>query len=151
MVKMIPGNGVINLESTLEITEGELALIKANKKKVNALCKDLGVSHTYYQTEQGNIISKIGYSIKDETNAVHVVDELKEKHVSLIREVDEWAVKDDKANDDENPLSILAKQVRDVVGDIPFTLIMFDKGNVCVSGTLPPSLAELIINRCTND
>lgn len=97
MVKVFPGSP-INLESILKITEGQLALIKANEKKIKAFCKDHHVSHTYYTDEGGTNVSKIGINIADENMIEDTIKDIKEKHNKLIAFVDSLDKPNDKGN-----------------------------------------------------
>lgn len=96
MVKVFPGSP-INLESILKITEGQLALIKANEKKIKAFCKDHHVSHTYYTDEGGTNVSKIGINIADENMIEDTIKDIKQKHSEFLAFIDSLDESNDKA------------------------------------------------------
>jgi hypothetical protein len=101
MVQLIPNKGMYpSLESTLTLTEGQLAKIKANEKKFINVCKDLNIAHTYYEDENGNIVSKTGHMIRKACDAMMASTELHEKHCKLLEIVDSW---EDKVKSAEEP------------------------------------------------
>jgi hypothetical protein len=164
----VTSNSPVNIESILAITEGQAEAIKANPKRMKALCKDFHVCHTIAQDENGNIVSKIFRPITNNEMIKEYIKELEDSHAKILLKVDGWEKemeceeceqqdthhqpKEENSSEQEEskeePLTVLADQVHDIVGDTPSCLLLLDsEGHVCISGTIPLPMAACIIAR----
>jgi hypothetical protein len=159
MVQAVINNGVLNLESTVTITEAERDVIVKRQKAVEGFMKDFKVFHTIAATEDGTITSKMGKSLNGRFNPIEETEELEDVHnefISLVRgEWLEWSNAEKKCDDREQHeqkkmaeelLSDIADAVHKIVPEnVGFTLILAkpeqERLATGVSGTLNRFLA----------
>lgn len=172
MVKATVNQGIVNLESELQITEGERDAIKKNPKKVKAILADAHACHTIAMTEDGTIISKMGRQLKGEFFPSEEECALNWWHAKFHDTLREWVEngvnenvpkpKDEQKqlkdaepfNNAEDRLSEIADKVNEIVGDsFGHTLLLVDAKTkkVSISGTIPQCLAACMIIAGQND
>ena len=115
MVKATINNGIVNLESILEITEGQAKAIKAHEKQVKAFLKDAHCEHFISTSEDGTITSKLGTSMQNAFDPITATNNLMASHKTLIKHVDSWVGndlhpelddRDFEENTDDEPMMI---------------------------------------------
>lgn len=94
MVKATINNGVVNLESILEITEGQAKAIKAHEKQIKTFLKDIHCEHFISTTENGIITSTLGTSEQHEFDPITATNNLMVNHKTLIKHANSWIEND---------------------------------------------------------
>lgn len=162
MVKATVNQGIVNLESELQITEGERDAIKKNPQKVKEFLADTHTCHTIAMTEDGTILSRMGRQLKGEFFPAQEEHALDICHMNFRNMLREWAKNGVNENvpkpEDEqkqlNNLSDIADKVKEIVGDsFGHTLLLVDAKTkkVSISGTIPQCLAACMIIAGQND
>ena len=90
-------DGIVNVESTIQITEGLSDKIKANPKKVKAILKDLKIEHFLSITEDGTIISKTGKQLSGCFDPMKEGINMQRKHKFFLDQLE-------SLDEEENPL-----------------------------------------------
>lgn len=85
MVTANCSGGVISLTSQILLTEEQVKKVQQNKERVNAICKDLHVSHII---DEQTHTSRIGINYDTEMNLEDSVKVLKAAHDHLLTEID---------------------------------------------------------------
>jgi hypothetical protein len=165
MVKATVNQGIVNLESALQITEGERDAIKKNPKKVKAFLADAHTCHTIAITEDGIIVSRMGKQLKGEFFPAEeecVLDQCHKKFHDMLKEWVENGINENvqklkdeqkQLNNAEDRLRVIANKVNEIVGDFPHTLLLIDEKSKksSISGTIPSCLAACMIIAGQND
>lgn len=148
MVQIIPNGSSVYLESTFQITEGVANIVKANKKGVTKLAKELNLEFHISKEESGNYALRVVNTAAYKTVSVADIERFNET-------VKEFTNAIEKNNFHENvPAQVennaeevdVEELVHKIIGDkTPFTLIRIEKDHVIMSGNIPPHMLLPII------
>ena len=117
-------NGSVNLESILQITEGQKCAIMRNLNKVKNILKDLHAAHAIAANEDGTPISRLRKSIEGSFDPLAEANNLHADHKLFLNTVDKWledrieepevstaldepALKEASEEDDNEPMMVL--------------------------------------------
>lgn len=104
MVQASTKNGFVNLESLLQITEGQKCAIIRNPDKVKNMLKEMHAEHTIAANEDGTLISKFRRNVEGSFNPCMEAKRIDGDHKSFLKIIDQWL--EDKIEEPEAQAAI---------------------------------------------
>lgn len=148
MVTIIPNGSSVNLESTIQITEGVANIVKANKKSITKLAKELNLEFHISREESGNYALRFTNTVAQEVVSVVDVERFNEIVNKFTNAIETHDFHEDiPAQEENNAEEVDVEElVHKIIGDkTPFTLIRVEKDHVIMSGNIPPHMLLPII------
>lgn len=151
MVQIIPNGKSVNLESTIQITEGMANVVKSRKEEIDKMAKEVNIEYFLATDENGTHTLRI-VSNNHKKLLADEIEKFKELETHLIQALEDLVTADGKKDLPQEEHEDIADKVHDLIGDdTPYMLICVDKDGTSQSGTMPPQVAfELILDRLIN-
>lgn len=148
MVQIIPNGSSVNLESTFQITEGVANIVKANKKSVTKLAKELNLEFHISKEESGNYALRVVNTVAQDTVSAADIEQFNKTVREFANAIEKNNFHEDVPAQAENHAEEVDVEelVHKIIGDkTPFTLIRMEKDHVIISGNIPPHMLLPII------
>ena len=148
MVTIIPNGSSVNLESTIQITEGVANIVKANKKSIAKLAKELNLEFHISREESGNYALRFINTEAQHTVSVADIERFNEIVNKFTNAIETHDFHEDIPVEEENNAgeADVEEMVHKIIGDkTPFTLIRMEENHVIMSGNIPPHMLLPII------
>ena len=151
MVQIIPNGKSVNLESTIQITEGMANVVKSRKEEMDKMAKEVNIEYFLATDENGTHTLRI-VSNNHKKLLADEIEKFKELESHLIQALEDLVTADGKKDATQEEHKSIADKVHDLIGDdTPYMLICVEKDGTSQSGTMPPQIAfELVLDRLIN-
>ena len=154
MVQIIPNGKSVNLESTIQITEGMANVVKSRQEEMDKMAKEVNIEYFLATDENGTHTLRI-VSNNHKKLLADEIEKFKELETHLIQALEDLVTADGKKDlpqEEQNEMKSIADKVHDLIGDdTPYMLICVEKDGTSQSGTMPPQIAfELVLDRLIN-
>lgn len=153
MVQIIPNGKSVNLESTIQITEGMANVVKSRKEEIDKMAKEVNIEYFLATDENGTHTLRI-VSNNHKKLLADEIEKFKELESHLVQSLEDLVTADEKEahQEEQNEMKSIADKVHDLIGDdTPYMLICVEKDGTSQSGTMPPQIAfELVLDRLIN-
>lgn len=154
MVQIIPNGGSVNLESTIQITEGVANIVKTNKKNITKLAKELNLEFHISKEESGNHALRVINTVAQDTVSAADIEQFNETVKKFTNTIEKNNFHEDVPAQPENHAEepSVEELVHEIIGDkTPFTLIRMEEGHVIISGNIPlPVLLPIIFEQISS-
>lgn len=154
MVQIIPNGSSVNLEFTIQITEGVANIVKTNKENITKLAKELNLEFHISKEESGNYALRVFNPVAQDAVSAADIEQFNKTVKKFTDAIEKNNFHEKVPAQPENHAeeASVEELVHEIIGDkTPFTLIRMEEGRVIISGNIPlPMLLPIIFEQISS-